>query len=264
MMKLLPFFQSGPIGIRNGSEGCIGANRQLENPSTSVAEQGPACPEPSGDEIWSRDQEKMSERPEAACRPSRASSITSNGSCTSSGDSPEKGKKGIKGIFTNALKKMKKIKPPSGKCSSILLAPPHRPWFPLEGLHKVKNCPLEKQGHRQTEVTWPRSLRKHGLRETRPQVLVLWYQGHTPWETASLQVFCPKWNLFLPLMGAQRSVGRWETKAYLSALFLHETTTLWNLLFPQGQRWAARAGISRGWYINIQLLQSWALSLQGA
>ncbi|XP_005243030.2 tumor necrosis factor alpha-induced protein 2 [Falco peregrinus] len=113
MMKMLPFFQSGPIGIRNGSEGCVGANRQLENPATSVAEQIPARPEPSGDEIWSRDQEKMSERPEAACRPSRASSITSNGSCTSAGDSPEKGKKGIKGILTSALKKMKKTKPPS-------------------------------------------------------------------------------------------------------------------------------------------------------
>lgn len=112
MMKMLPFFQSGPIGIRDGSEGCIGANRQLENPSTSVAE-------PSGDEIWSKDQEKMSERPEGACRPSRASSITSNGSCTSAGDSLEKGKKGIKGMLTSALKKMKKTKPPSGKHSSL-------------------------------------------------------------------------------------------------------------------------------------------------
>ncbi|XP_064009052.1 tumor necrosis factor alpha-induced protein 2 [Pogoniulus pusillus] len=111
MMKMLPFFQSGPIGIRNGSEGCIGSNRQLENPSTSVA----ACPEPSGDEIWSRDKEKMNERPEAACRPSRASSITSNESCVSAGDSPEKGKKGIKGILTSALKKMKKNKAPSVK-----------------------------------------------------------------------------------------------------------------------------------------------------
>lgn len=127
MMKMLPFFQSGPIGIRNGSEGCIGANRQLENPSTSVAEQAPACPEPSGEEIWSKDQEKMSERPEGACRPSRASSITSNGSCTSAGDSPEKGKKGIKGMLTSALKKIKKTKPPSGKCFSILLALPRRP-----------------------------------------------------------------------------------------------------------------------------------------
>lgn len=126
-MKMLPFFQSGPIGIRNGSEGCIGANRELENASTSVAEQVLVHPEPSGDEIWSRDQEKMSERPEAACRPSRASSITSNGSCTSAGDSPEKGKKGIKNILTSAFKKMKKTKPPSGKCSSVLLAPPHRP-----------------------------------------------------------------------------------------------------------------------------------------
>ncbi|XP_010116754.1 PREDICTED: tumor necrosis factor alpha-induced protein 2-like, partial [Chlamydotis macqueenii] len=114
MMKMLPFFQSGPIGIRNGSEGCIGANRQLENSLQSVAEQAPVCPEPSGDEIWSKDQ-KMHEKPEAAGRPSRASSITSNGSCTSSGDSPEKGKKGIKGIFTSALKKMKKSKPLSVK-----------------------------------------------------------------------------------------------------------------------------------------------------
>ncbi|XP_061854750.1 tumor necrosis factor alpha-induced protein 2 isoform X2 [Colius striatus] len=98
--------------MRNGSEGC---HRQLENSSTSVAEQVSACAEPSGYEIWSRDQEKMSEKPEAACRASRASSITSNGSCTSAGDSPEKGKKGIKGIFTNALKKMKKAKPLSVK-----------------------------------------------------------------------------------------------------------------------------------------------------
>lgn len=178
-MKMLPFFQSEPIGIRNGSEGCIGANRQLGNPST-VAEQVPACPGPSGDEIWSRDQEKMSERPEAACRPSRASSITSNGSCTSAGDSPEKGKKGIKGILTSALKKMKKTKPLSGKCSSILLAPPHRPQLSLEGLDKVKNCPLEKKGHPQIEVTCPRSLGKHGLRGTCPQVPVLWYPGHNP------------------------------------------------------------------------------------
>ncbi|XP_030308430.1 tumor necrosis factor alpha-induced protein 2 [Calypte anna] len=115
MMKMLPFFQNGPIGIRKGSEGCIDANRQLENPSASVAEQVSACLEPSGDEIWSRYQQKMNERPEAACRPSRTSSITSNGSCTSAGDSPEKGKKGIKGILTSALKKMKKTKPPSVK-----------------------------------------------------------------------------------------------------------------------------------------------------
>ncbi|XP_010006463.1 PREDICTED: tumor necrosis factor alpha-induced protein 2 [Chaetura pelagica] len=115
MMKMLPFFQSGPIGTRNGSESCIGANRQLENPSTSVAGRVPTCPEPSVDEIWTRYQEKMSERPEAACRPSRASSITSNGSCTSAGDSPEKGKKGIKDILTNAFKKIKKTKPPSVK-----------------------------------------------------------------------------------------------------------------------------------------------------
>jgi len=165
-MKMLPFFQSGPIGIRNGSEGCIGENRQLENPSTPVAEKVPACPEPSVDDIWSRDQEKMSERPETACRPSRASSITSNGSCTSAGDSPEKGKKGIKGIFTSALKKMKKVKPPSGKCSSNLVVPPQRPQLALEGLHKVENCPLEQQGYWQVEVTWPRSLGKHGLRGT--------------------------------------------------------------------------------------------------
>ncbi|KAM6445318.1 tumor necrosis factor alpha-induced protein 2 [Rhynochetos jubatus] len=115
MMKMLSFFQSGPIGMRGESEGCIGANRQLANPSSSVADQVSACPEPSGDEIWSRVQEKMSERPERACRPSRASSITSNGSCTSAGDSPEKGKKGIKEIFTNAFKKMIKTKPPSVK-----------------------------------------------------------------------------------------------------------------------------------------------------
>lgn len=126
MMKMLPFFQNGPIGMCNGSEGCIGANKQLENPSTSVAKQIPACPEPSGDEIWSRDQEKMSEKPEGAYRASHASSIASNGSCTSAGDSPEKGKKGIKEIFTNAFKKIKKIKTPSGKCSSIFLTPPHR------------------------------------------------------------------------------------------------------------------------------------------
>lgn len=30
----------------------------------------------------------------------------------------------------------------------------------------MENCPLEKQGHQQIEVTWPRSLGKHGLRET--------------------------------------------------------------------------------------------------
>ncbi|KAM9557085.1 tumor necrosis factor alpha-induced protein 2 [Guaruba guarouba] len=115
MMKMLPFFQNGPIGMCNGSEGCIGANKQLENPSTSVAKQIPACSESSGDEIWSRDQEKTSERPEGAYRTSRASSIVSNGSCSSAGDSPEKGKKGIKEIFTNAFKKMKKIKTPSVK-----------------------------------------------------------------------------------------------------------------------------------------------------
>lgn len=126
-MKMLPFFQSGPIGIRNGSEGCIGANRDLENLLTSVAEQVPACPEPSGDEIWSRDQKKMSEMPGAACRPSRASSITSSGSCSSTGDSPEKGKKGIKKTLMSALKKIVKTKPPSGKCSSILPAPLHWP-----------------------------------------------------------------------------------------------------------------------------------------
>lgn len=112
-MKMLPFFQSGPIGIRNGTAGCSDVNGQLENPLASVAEHIPACP--SGDEIWSKDQEKMSERPEAACRTSRASSITSNGSCASAGESPEKGKKGIKGILTTALKKMRKAKPPSIK-----------------------------------------------------------------------------------------------------------------------------------------------------
>ncbi|XP_010130017.1 PREDICTED: tumor necrosis factor alpha-induced protein 2-like, partial [Buceros rhinoceros silvestris] len=117
MMKMLPFSQSGPIGIRSGSEGCIGANRDLEDLLTSVAEQVPACPEPSGDEIWSRDQKKMSEneRPGASCRPSRASSITSNGSCSSTGDSPEKGKKGIKKTLMSALKKIVKTKPPSVK-----------------------------------------------------------------------------------------------------------------------------------------------------
>ncbi|XP_053924517.1 tumor necrosis factor alpha-induced protein 2 [Cuculus canorus] len=115
MMKMLPFFQSGPTGIRNGSEGCIGVNRQLANPLTSVAEQVPACSEPSGDKFWSRDQEKMSKRPETACRASRASSITSNESYTSAGDSPEKAKKGIKEILTGAFKKIKKNKPPSVK-----------------------------------------------------------------------------------------------------------------------------------------------------
>uniref|UniRef100_A0A8B9DSE0 TNF alpha induced protein 2 n=1 Tax=Anser cygnoides TaxID=8845 RepID=A0A8B9DSE0_ANSCY len=115
MMKMLPFFQSGPIGIRNGSAGCIKVNGQLENPATSVAEQVPACPGPSGDEIWSRNQEKMSERPEAAGRTSRASSITSTGSCTSAGDGLEKGKKGIKGMFTTAFKKMIKTRTPSIK-----------------------------------------------------------------------------------------------------------------------------------------------------
>ncbi|XP_072194066.1 tumor necrosis factor alpha-induced protein 2 [Excalfactoria chinensis] len=113
MMKMLPFFQSGPIGIRNGTAGCSDVNGRLENPLASVAEHVPACP--SGDEIWSKDQEKMSERPEAACRTSRASSITSNGSCASAGESPEKGKKGIKGILTTALKKMRKARPPSIK-----------------------------------------------------------------------------------------------------------------------------------------------------
>ncbi|XP_008941539.1 PREDICTED: tumor necrosis factor alpha-induced protein 2-like, partial [Merops nubicus] len=113
MMKMLPFFQSGPTGIRRGSEGCIGAVSQFENPLTSVAEQVPACSEPSGEEIWSRDQEKMSEKPE--CRPSRASSITSNGSCISASDSPVKGKKGIKEMLEGALKKIKKVKTPSVK-----------------------------------------------------------------------------------------------------------------------------------------------------
>lgn len=78
------------------------------------------------------------------------------------------------------------------------------------------NCPLEKQGQRQIKVTWPRTLRKHGLRGTWPQVLVLSYQGHTAWGTASLKVFCPEQNLFLPLVGAHRLVGGWETKASLS------------------------------------------------
>lgn len=127
MMKMLPFFQSGPFGIRSGSQGCIDANRPFENTSSSVAEQVPVCPEASADEIWSRDQEKMRERPEAACRASRASSITSNESCISAGDSPEKGNKGIKGMLKSAFKIVKKTKPPSGKCSSILLAPLHRP-----------------------------------------------------------------------------------------------------------------------------------------
>ncbi|XP_050192434.1 tumor necrosis factor alpha-induced protein 2 [Myiozetetes cayanensis] len=120
MMKMLPFFQSGPIGIRRGSEGCIGPNGQFENPSASVAEQVPACSEPSVDEIWSRNQEKMSERPEAACRASRASSITSNESCISAGDSPEKGR-GITGILRSAFKKIKKTKPPSVKQVMVLL-----------------------------------------------------------------------------------------------------------------------------------------------
>ncbi|XP_041332307.1 tumor necrosis factor alpha-induced protein 2 [Pyrgilauda ruficollis] len=115
MMKMLPFFQSGPFGMRSGSEGCIDANRPFENTSPSVAEQVPACPEPSADEIWSRDQEKMRERPEAACRASRASSITSNESCISAGDSPEKGNKGIKGMLKSAFKIVKKTKPPSVK-----------------------------------------------------------------------------------------------------------------------------------------------------
>ncbi|XP_030096516.1 tumor necrosis factor alpha-induced protein 2 [Serinus canaria] len=114
MMKMLPFFQS-PFGIRSGSEGCIDANRPFENTSPSVAEQVPACPEPSADDIWSRDQEKMRERPEAACRASRASSITSNESCISAGDSPEKGNKGIKGMLKSAFKIVKKTKPPSVK-----------------------------------------------------------------------------------------------------------------------------------------------------
>lgn len=124
MMKMLPFFQSGPFGIRSGSEGCINANRPFENTSASEAEQVPACPEPSADEIWSRE-EKMREMPGAACRASRASSITSNESCISAGDSPEKGNKGIKGMLKSAFKIVKKTKPPSGKCSSILLAPLH-------------------------------------------------------------------------------------------------------------------------------------------
>ncbi|RLW10101.1 hypothetical protein DV515_00001935 [Chloebia gouldiae] len=115
MMKMLPFFQSGPFGIRSGSQGCIDANRPFENTSPSAAEQVPACPEPSADEIWSRDQEKMRERPEAACRASRASSITSNESCISAGDSPEKGNKGIKGMLKSAFKIVKKTKPPSVK-----------------------------------------------------------------------------------------------------------------------------------------------------
>ncbi|OWK56118.1 Tumor necrosis factor alpha-induced protein 2 [Lonchura striata] len=115
MMKMLPFFQSGPFGIRSGSQGCIDANRPFENTSPSVAEQVTVCPEPSADEIWSRDQEKMRERPEAACRASRASSITSNESCISAGDSPEKGSKGIKGMLKSAFKIVKKTKPPSVK-----------------------------------------------------------------------------------------------------------------------------------------------------
>ncbi|XP_030130908.4 tumor necrosis factor alpha-induced protein 2 [Taeniopygia guttata] len=115
MMKMLPFFQSGPFGIRSGSQGCIDANRPFENTSSSVAEQVPVCPEASADEIWSRDQEKMRERPEAACRASRASSITSNESCISAGDSPEKGNKGIKGMLKSAFKIVKKTKPPSVK-----------------------------------------------------------------------------------------------------------------------------------------------------
>lgn len=129
MLKMLPFSQSGPFGIRNGSAGCIKVNGQLENPATSVAEQVPACPGSSGDEIWSRNQEKMSERPEAAGRTSRASSITSTGSCTSAGDSLEKGKKGIKGMFTTAFKKMIKTRTPSSKCS---------PSFPITN-HPVKS-----------------------------------------------------------------------------------------------------------------------------
>ncbi|XP_031968576.1 tumor necrosis factor alpha-induced protein 2 isoform X2 [Corvus kubaryi] len=115
MLKMLPFLQSGPFGIRSGSEGCIDAKRPFENTSASVAEQVPACPEPSADEIWSRDQEKMNERPEAACRASRASSITSNESFISAGDVPEKGNKGIKGMLKSAFKKVKKTKPPSVK-----------------------------------------------------------------------------------------------------------------------------------------------------
>ncbi|XP_039924616.1 tumor necrosis factor alpha-induced protein 2-like [Hirundo rustica] len=115
MMKMLPFFQSGPFGIRSGSEGCIDANRPFENSSASVTEQVPASPEPSADEIWSRDQEKMREMPGVACRASRASSITSNESCISAGDSPEKGNKGIKGMLKSAFKIVKKTKPPSVK-----------------------------------------------------------------------------------------------------------------------------------------------------
>ncbi|XP_062351454.1 tumor necrosis factor alpha-induced protein 2 [Cinclus cinclus] len=115
MMKMLPFLQSGPFGIRSGSEGCIDANRPFESTSASVAEEAPACPEPSADEIWSRDQEKMRERPGAACRASRASSTTSNESCISAGDSPEKGNKGIKGMLKSAFKIGKKTKPPSVK-----------------------------------------------------------------------------------------------------------------------------------------------------
>lgn len=140
-MKMLPFFQSGPIGIRNGTAGCSDVNGQLENPLASVAEHIPACP--SGDEIWSKDQEKMSERPEAACRTSRASSITSNGSCASTGESPEKGKKGIKGILTTALKKMRKAKPPSSKCSArssahVCTAPFPMPSFEINQLYLQK------------------------------------------------------------------------------------------------------------------------------
>lgn len=144
---MLPFLQSGPFGIRSGSEGCIDATRPFEDTSASVAEQVPACPEPPADEIWSRDQEKMSERPGAACRASRASSITSNESCISAGESPEKGSKGIKGMLKSAFKKVKKTKPPSGKCSSIFLVPLHGPWLTLE-LYKVENCPLGKQRYR--------------------------------------------------------------------------------------------------------------------
>uniref|UniRef100_A0A8B9S6W2 TNF alpha induced protein 2 n=1 Tax=Apteryx owenii TaxID=8824 RepID=A0A8B9S6W2_APTOW len=106
---MLPFLQSGPIGIRKESKDCIEENRQLGNPSTSVAEQVPVCPEPSED--WSKDQVKKSEKQEAACRHSRTSSITSNGSCASAGESPEKGKKGLIGILKSALKKKKDSKP---------------------------------------------------------------------------------------------------------------------------------------------------------
>ncbi|XP_013796237.1 tumor necrosis factor alpha-induced protein 2 isoform X1 [Apteryx mantelli] len=113
MMKMLPFLQSGPIGIRKESKDCIEENRQLGNPSTSVAEQVPVCPEPSED--WSKDQVKKSEKQEAACRHSRTSSITSNGSCASAGESPEKGKKGLIGILKSALKKKKDSKPLSVK-----------------------------------------------------------------------------------------------------------------------------------------------------